>query len=687
MRRWSILLLFSLFLIPLVLMPGPVTTQAISQEMDNFNYSPLYWEDWDYSGMGNYSLHWHETNSTLGSDLGNSTSNSYSWLARNFSMIPDDEDSFKIVWQFTVHNGIDSGDWYNNMYFRVKHNVAGNVREDYIYLNPRAGQARWLLYMYGYNIDDVNTGSTVVGEKTTSQIYEHFNELLTLTMEYSTETYRWDMSLENETDTLATSTSSTLMAFSPAQAERAEIVHYHPDLVEGFVNVSIFSVEAPFGRIEAIREWKGTNTGTEWYEGPYMLHQSTAGDDEKFEVKVMPFQGYKTLVNWSMVGNNGVQGGIKIKWYDRAGNGVTGYVGIFWYRDAGVYFLDFIYNDGSTHYVVQLPVGQQDAMAFCVWVDQAEETAFAYMQTDPHSSEYQDFWIVEITDIVDFDSWGVMITHESVATGTTSGEAQWQETEIFAGNKEGITQPRFGGMWWQYNILLILWVQVITWMQSVFVVALGPVISVFQSVIGTLLDYLPDLASIWGVVTSIVSDLVTEFINNFITPLVTAFFTYILPNLLLGVWLNGVAVLNSIMEALGVLLFGDANIIKNLVWGFFGTIGAFFSIIILGINVLSNTFFMLTNLALGIPVVGVDLTGPMSWINAIIYYVVNFAPIVIMFHLITAIFNTVRQQDIMPLVDAGMLYLRFAEFMFNIVREVIAMVVQGIQVIMDIIPF
>jgi len=40
-----------------------------------------------------------------------------------------------------------------------------------------------------------------------------------------------------------------------------------------------------------------------------------------------------------------------------------------------------------------------------------------------------------------------------------------------------------------------------------------------------------------------------------------------------------------------------------------------------------------------------------------------------------------------PLIDASMLYLKIAEFMFNIVREVLSMLIQGVQLIMDIIPF
>lgn len=461
---------------------------------------------------------------------------------------------------------------------------------------------------------------------------------------------------------------------------------------EGGAWLEVVWIDAPFISIDSLREWQGVNTGTEWYENPYWMRQSTAADDEYFAVKCMPFQGYKTIVNWSMVGANGVHGGLRVRWYDRAGDALTGYVGIWWYRDAGVNFLDFIYKDSgaSTHIVVTLVVAQEDAACFAVWIDQAEGKAYAYMQMSPHSSEFVDFWVIEITDIVDYDSWGAQILHEQVGCGVIGSQAQWQEVEIFHGLKTGITQPRFGGMWWEYNALFMIWFAVVTWIQQAFAIVLAPIMP-FLIVVKSLLDNLPtilsNLVNIWGVISSVVVDAALEFINEFITPMVEVFFGYVVPNAMLGLWLAAGTILNGLLEAISTLLWGDATVLPAMFWQFAVFISTFIVLMRDGIVVLGTTFGLLTQLALGVPVTGIDLTGPIGWINAIIYYVISYAPVAIMFHMMFAIMQCVNQEDIMPLIDAGMLYLRVAEFMFNIIREVISMLIQGIQVVMDIIPF
>ena len=426
-------------------------------------------------------------------------------------------------------------------------------------------------------------------------------------------------------------------------------------------------VDAPYQRIDGMREWAATNAGDETLENPYNLFQ-TDTDDENYHIKVMPFQGFKTLWNWTMSASNGLHAEISLRWYKRDGTAYAN--GIWWAitKDAATGYRFQMGYSSTT--VKDLAVTQEDQMAIAFWVEPSGRS-YLYAQLDPESHSFCDFWVYEVTDYVDLDSWGVILTHELIYAGSTSSGSRMKEVEIFYGQKEGISQPRFGGMWWQYNIIFVLWIQIVTWIQTAFAVTLSPVITVINAVVTSVITIITWLSDIY----------------NILNLLIASFFAYVVPNALIGIWLATMNVILAVLGALGTLLFGDSTVITNFIAGAAVMWGVFWTVVTQGISILTSTFFLLANLALGVPVVGVDLTGPVSWIFAIIYYVVTYAPIVVFLHLLTAIFRTVQAMDINILIDAGFFYLRIAEFMFNIVREVISMLVQGVQMIMDLIPF
>ena len=317
---------------------------------------------------------------------------------------------------------------------------------------------------------------------------------------------------------------------------------------------------------------------------------------------------------------------------------------------------------------------------FAVWIEDTGR-AYVYVQYQAHSSDYSDYWVEDITDEWNQDTWGVQLEHWSDDGGHDNEiKSIMREVEIFYGMREGISQPRFGGMWWLYAPLVQLMLQWTEFWGGLWRAAMSVFIDGVQTFFGPLIqDVIDEIAPIVG-------GIINGFINSVIAPLWQWLRDYLIPQVFISAWLAGTGLIDSLLQALGVLLLGDANALKNAFWAFMTWLNTFVAIIVSALSVFTTTFALLSNFALGVPVLAVDLSAPMSWINGIIYYVVTFAPLAIMVHMMITMLAAVQKQDIEPLIGMAMFYFRIAEFLFNIVREVLAMLVQGVQMIMDIIP-
>jgi len=461
-------------------------------------------------------------------------------------------------------------------------------------------------------------------------------------------------------------------------------------------SLEIVWIDAPFDVISGLRDWKGKNTGTEWYENPYWMRQSTTGDDEEFTVKVIPFQAYKTIVNWSMVATNGVQGGIRIKWYDRAGNALTGYVGIWWYRDAGVYFLDFIYKDSGavTHIVTSQVVNREDAFCFTVWIDQSDGNAYAYIQDSPHSSEFVDYWIVEISDIVDFDSWGAEILHESVACGVVSASIQWQEVEIFYGAREGVMQPRFGGMWWLANPLVFWLMQIVFGIQAALApiaqaiaIALSAPLTAIVTAIQTMYSWLQDISQIWGVIITLIVDVWDRFVSVIFPVIFGLLFTTFFAQL--NAILGGMHVtIITLLTVLSTAMFGDATILPTMYINFItGMQSIFYTFGVVWIEFVTFVVILI-QLVTGQPVVGFVISSSgINFIFMLFYYVATYLPLVIFMHMLLTLLKSVNDQSIEPLISMMLIYMTIAKLFYDVIVSIVNVILGVLQAIGGFIPF
>ena len=168
--------------------------------------------------------------------------------------------------------------------------------------------------------------------------------------------------------------------------------------------------DGPFDVIDSLKDWHGTNTGDEAGENPYFMTQSDAAQ-ENFSVKCMPFQGFKALWNWSMSGGFGQQHRISLQWRDRNGE-ASGSAIKFIIANAGAIYRFQISIGGTV--LMYREVQQDDEVAIAVWIEQGSNRAYAYMQESAESHTFVDFWVYDVTDYVDLDSWGVELVH----TGT-----------------------------------------------------------------------------------------------------------------------------------------------------------------------------------------------------------------------------------------------------------------------------
>jgi len=454
-------------------------------------------------------------------------------------------------------------------------------------------------------------------------------------------------------------------------------------------------VDAPFPILDGLKSWIGTNTGDETFENPYWIY-STVDADEEFKVKCIPFQGFKTLWNWSLSNDNGEHAKIGFRWYQRDGTTFATEVIFEVYKDAALGWMFVLFVDGANQ--IEIPTTATDSMAIAVWTESTGRS-YAYIQTDPESHTFNDFWVYDITDKVDSDSWGCVISHKVFGVGAVSFDNSYmKETEIFYGVREGISQPRFGGMWWLYNPIVMFGLWLLAGIQTLgFIVfsglnnILAPLIQATTNAVSGLVSYLTSIIStlvnVWNVVATIVLDMVTD-----ISTLITG---TIIPFLFANFWTQVNVILATlhtfivtVLTAFSFAIYGDATIIPtaytaliNGLSGIFVSIGLFFADMI--------TFIvMLFNLVSGQPVIGFSFSSTgFNFIFTIFYYVATYLPIGIFVHLLITLLQAVNSQSIEPLINLMLLYLSLIKIVYDVILSIITTIIGIISAIGGYIPF
>lgn len=493
----------------------------------------------------------------------------------------------------------------------------------------------------------------------------------------------------------------------PAQAKNVSILNNH---CNSSTIVNLVWVDAPFESVSGLREWVGENTGDEAGENPYWLNQ-TDTDVEQFYVKCMPFQGYKTQFNWSIERGSAfprIVSSTVIQWYHRNGSAM-GYV-VFsikdWLSYTSFNVLSYSLVGGSVNLLDRV-VADEGEMNFALWVEKSG-SVYAYVQTSPHSSDYSDFWVFDVTDCANLDSWGVMITHTSMyyESDHLGNSFQWRETEIFYGAREGISQPRFGGMWWLVNPLAWFVTAIIATIQTaLYPLALAihqffkPFNDAMTAGLDAMFPFLEDITNIFSVIGSIVVDLVAEFVAEFIVPLWEYLQETIFPLLVGWFFSNLITQINSVLASVHVFLTGILSVLSLAMYGdatilptgytnfvtfsqslFYGIGSAFVQ--------MGQFVVFLINIVTGQPVTAYVMpTGGMSFIFTIFYYVVTYLPIVIFMHLLLTTLSAVGQQSIEPLIGLALFYFSIMKIIFDVLMSIVGALVSLISMIGNYIPF
>lgn len=652
MKKKLLIIMVLLLLAPLLLVQIP--NVKASNLTDNFNYNPMYWEDWTESTSNCGGARW-ETNHTVLIGTNDSTvygTSSYTKISRYFE-IPDDEDKFELEAEFHIFNTTVTWNGLWGFYIYYKDGDAFNVRwlgnSLRCYWRNRAGTTSYQ-YLNGYFSPYDGTG--------------YWKLKLEL------ERYVWTVTITNDTVTesfdFETDVEITQLEYLMVQSYRGG---GYPD-ISGY----LWWVDAPFEEIRGLREWDETNTHEYVWENPYNMTVNGDGESANATVLCMPLQGFKTLWNWDYDAIT-AYGRIDIRFRSRDG---SEYGFIRWESQwgGGNHYFRFIDSSG-TYFTLTNHFTQTDAVSISFWIEKSG-SAFMYAQDDPESHTFCDFWVVEVTDEIDFDSWGgrIDIYVSKVGAGVTENRVALKEAEIFYGLKEGISQPRFGGMWWQYNPILVFFMMFINFITAPFVWLANLLTSFFSPIIA-------------GIVT-VITQVVTDFINNFIAPMVAGIFDWLITNFvsaIMGGAMLIISVLNYLLSALSGLLFaGNTTILPNAFWAFIDMLFGTLTFIAVGLVNVAQIFNILTGVMLGQPVTGIWL-APMNFIVVIFYYVATYAPIAFMMYMLMKIVECVREGSIEPLIDLSLKMLTIGMFIFNIIKAAITFLYQAIVQVLELIPF
>jgi len=328
-----------------------------------------------------------------------------------------------------------------------------------------------------------------------------------------------------------------------------------------------------------------------------------------------------------------------------------------------------------------------------VWVEKTGKV-FAYAQYTAHSSEFQDFWQYDITSQTNLESWGVQIRHTG-GPHTASGRAysKMNEVEIFYGQREGISQPRFGGMWWESNPLLVALFWFGVWVNSIlmglaagFWAIFGPGITALQNAIGGWFIGLQ--AAIGGWFASVSADVGAWFVNNFL-PAVGVFIQAFIATFF-AVILTPVV---GLLALISLFLTGDPYLLPVATANFFVLLVNVFSWIGTAFAGLVTFFAMLAAVATGHPIAISGTAGTViDLINRVLYYIVTFGPLAILLHVMISVLACLPQGrsgdfTIEPLINCGLFYYHILDTVATVFFRVFSFLANIIISIMELIPF
>lgn len=537
------------------------------------------------------------------------------------------------------------------------------------------------------------------GQYTTYNFTYSLDETEYHTLEMGLSSHTRILSVEVENTTSAIVDKDVFVEVTPPQIKN---VSFCLNAENSITAANILWVEAPFSSIDGLREWEGTNTGVESYENPYWIN-STGTDDETFAVKCMPFQGFKTLWNWSLSSDSGMHISLSFRWYDREGTAYASAIIFYVTKHPALDWYFGVWVGGEEDDILQIPITQEDEIAIAIWTE-ATGITYAYIQRNAESHTFSDFWIIDISDLVDLDSWGVQIEHTVYGMGATTFDMSYmKETEIFYGLKEGISQPRFGGMWWLFNPMVLMFFYLISAIQSALYPLAVMIASVFKPVTDTITNFMSSMNSLLGNLPSILTALgnvVQELIDEFITPFLAAagdlpFWGDVLDsigalfvtNLLVAQWANA-TIMNAILSALSLSLYGDATVLPTAYFAVTTLIQAFIAQIVFAIGDFTGILTMFTGVITGQPVIAFTFQSSLSgYIGIIVYYVATYLPIGLLFHLTFAVLRAVAATSIEPLLNVLWFYWGIATTVFSVFIRVIEFFYGMIVSIMEIIPF
>lgn len=465
--------------------------------------------------------------------------------------------------------------------------------------------------------------------------------------------------------------------------------------------LEIVWVVAPFPEVEGLRGWHKNGLGTPDTENEYnIIDTSVGGDNEYADVLCMPFQGFKALWNWSGITNNFDSVQVKIEWFDRGGT-LTGWVVFQMHQTSGVRYFKIYDSDVGTGTISVTGLGSDGAMAICVWVDTSNKV-WAYAQEDPESHTFGDFWLLDITPSTDLDSWGVRITHTASKALGADVRSTLKEVEIFYGKKEGISQPRFGGMWWEYNPLLMFFV----WLGSLFMAGFVWLATAVGTVLAPFFYWLGEyLAPVIGQVVndfigSFLAPLWNWFVNNVLAPFWNFLLTWFINSFFLGiVFLQ--SLFNTLLAGISLWFWGDATILPNLVASIFlfiyEVIRGLGTFLVSG-NILGIGFYIMSFLggnasAFGWVSIGAGTIPDMLLLG--LYWGVTLLPpffviyitLTLMACLTSFVHDDFDFNSFKPLWDMVMFFFMIGKFLFDFLKGMIMLVWNTITAIMELIPF
>lgn len=541
----------------------------------------------------------------------------------------------------------------------------------------------------------------------------------------SNQYYTIEMKLDSyvrQLDVTVKSTSSTILEHTvnveaiPAQAVNVSILN---NMQAANRQTNIVWVEAPFNKISGLREWHTSNLDETLGDTPYTMYYDGTGS-KNGTIKCKPFQGIKFQWNWTGLSEVGaIHTAISIGWYTKNGSLVGDDLNFRLYR-APVSLDRKLEADLGEYTVTVTELEENGSLNIAIWVEKSGK-AYFYVQTNPHSSEYSDFWIYEISpSSVSLDSWGIVFIHNF---GNGIGDSScMKEVEWFYGHEEGISQPRFGGMWWQYNPILVFFFWIasviqgfVQWIAAVLapvITAVGtylaPFVTQVQSAVLGLATWLSDqldaILNIWGVIGSIVADVATEFVNNFIVPLWNGFANWFITNFITGIFLVAIflqSLFNQLLAAVSQWFWGDPTVLPNL----FATGVIFLFETIKGIG-----YFLISGrvAAIGIYLLGLlnGFVTPIGWetvgastipdfIMMALFWVVSYAPVLFFIYITTTLLRVLTNfvtgdfsfDAFRPFWDIFQVFWKLAEFAYSILRTMLNAIWSVITAIMEIIPF